>query len=591
MDKSEPTIFLFKKMWRFSKGNRPNVVALILLLALSNAVVLLDPLVFAWFINEVQANGVTYDNIVKLSLILSLTIVIEFVFWIFHSSGRYLERNNALFANINYRQYLLKGSLDLGMQWHNDRDSGDTLDKIQKASNGMRSFSSSLFRVFKLVFGFLGSVIVLYFFNVYIAAGVFVATLFALYGLSRFDKVLVSQQRDLNKMGNKISAAVFDVISNVTTVLILNIQKPVMKRLAKLLRTPVSKFSDQVKLTEIKWFSGSIVFEFIKLTPLIFYLVYELEKGSVIALGTLTALYMYLNRMGNSFFSFGNLYENLLLWRANVENASQIEENIEENNLKTPSEIDKSWKTLYIRNLNFSYDGLLSGEAKHLDGISLVINKGESIAFIGESGSGKTTFLKILHGLYASAQANIAFDEKEVFETNFQNITLKTMLVPQEPEVFSSTIKENMTLGVSYSEAEVGKAIKMAQFGNVVKQLPKGLKSVINERGVNLSGGQKQRLALARALLFSKNKEIILLDESTSSVDSENEQKIYENIFKAFKGKPVLASIHKMNLLKYFDRIVMFSDGKIVDQGTFNELLSKNAKFKKNWDEFIELGE
>jgi ABC-type multidrug transport system fused ATPase/permease subunit len=161
------------------------------------------------------------------------------------------------------------------------------------------------------------------------------------------------------------------------------------------------------------------------------------------------------------------------------------------------------------------------------------------------------------------------------------------MLVPQEPEIFSSTIKENITLGLPTKAEEIKRVIKLARFNDVVAKLPKGLKSVINEKGVNLSGGQKQRLALARALLFAQDKQVLLLDESTSSVDPENEAHIYEDIFKEYKSKTILASIHKMNLLKYFDRIVMFEDGKIVDEGSFRELLSSSKKFKRVWEGFV----
>ncbi len=171
--------------------------------------------------------------------------------------------------------------------------------------------------------------------------------------------------------------------------------------------------------------------------------------------------------------------------------------------------------------------------------------------------------------------------------TSFADLDLKTMLVPQEPEIFSSSIRENITLGINYSEKEVLHAVRIANFSGVVAGLPKGLESVINEKGVNLSGGQKQRLALSRALLFAKDKEVILLDESTSSVDSENEMEIYTNVWHAFKGKTVIASIHKMNLLKLFDTIFIFEKGKIADYGSFDELLNKNPSFKQSWEQFV----
>ena len=584
----EPTIYMLRKMWRFSAGNRRSVVAFMIMYVCANAIGLFTPLIFAMFINEIQLHGVTDANVWKLSLIISLPILTMLLFWLFHGFGRILEQKNATLAEIHYRSYFLAGTLALGMQWHNDRDSGDTIDKINKATSSLFTFSDQIYEVFKIVFGITGAVFVLFFFNAYIAVGVFFAIIVALYLMSRFDAVLVERYKLLNTFENKISAGIFDTISNVTTVLILNIQEAVIKRLRKLLFAPVEKTVQHAKINEMKWFSGSVMFECIVIVPIVFYLFYELAHDRVILVGTVTALYMYLERMSGSFFSFTSTYESIMYGKARVENAKEIERAIEENAEKKQKNSVGAWNTLRIDGLTFAYDAVAADAFKHLDNIDLTITRGERIACIGESGSGKTTFLKILHGLYDSAHAQIRFDDGEHMLTNFADIALETMLVPQEPEVFSSTVKENITLGLGYSKEEVSNVIDMAQFTDVVAQLPKGLRSVINEKGVNLSGGQKQRLALARAILFAREKEIILLDESTSSVDPENEALIYKKLLAAFEGKTILASIHKMNLLKYFDRILIFENGKIVDDGTFDELMERNESFQKSWQEFID---
>jgi len=188
--------------------------------------------------------------------------------------------------------------------------------------------------------------------------------------------------------------------------------------------------------------------------------------------------------------------------------------------------------------------------------------------------------------MYENVEARISIDDKEIKKTDLAHIDLASTLVPQEPEVFSASILENLTLLIEFSDEEIQKAIEIAMFTDVVENLPKKLASVINEKGVNLSGGQKQRLALARALLFSAGKKLILLDESTSSVDPINEVKIYQNIFENFKDSTILASIHKMNLLKYFDRILIMESGKIVDQGSFDYLLANNIDFRNSWEEY-----
>jgi len=346
-------------------------------------------------------------------------------------------------------------------------------------------------------------------------------------------------------------------------------------------------FQTNSKLNEGKWFAGAVLFQAVAVIPIAFYVYDAVANGRQVNVGTISTLYLYLSNLIFVYFGFTSFYQDLILYKNRILNAKPIEDAFlgSATDMYVP---EPGWKELTIQDLDFAYEG--DGAARHLDNISLRIAHGERIAVIGESGSGKTTFLKVLHGLYPSAKARVALDGAPAFATSFADVDLRTMLVPQEPEIFSSTIRENITLGVEYSDEEVEHAITVANFSKVVEELPRGLESVINEKGVNLSGGQKQRLALSRALLFAKDKEIILLDESTSSVDAENEAEIYTNISEAFAGKTVIASIHKMNLLKFFDRIYMFEKGRIVDQGSFLELLERNTAFKNAWEKFVKTG-
>lgn len=582
--KQEPTIFLFRKMWKFSKGNRGAVTVFIVLQTLANLMALTEPLIFAKFINEIQLNGVGNNNISFLLFLLSLFIVVALIFWLFHGTARIIERRNAFFVELNYKKFLLAGIFNLGLDWHSNRDSGDTIDKINKASKGLFQFSTVLFHFIKIFVQLIGVSIVLYIFSPPIGLGVFFMTIFFFFILLKFDQRLVPQYKELNLFGNKISAGIFDSISNITSVLILNVRSAVLKNINKLMWNPWKLWKKNVNLAETKWFVGDILFNLLLVVPIGFYVFNVYRNNLLVEVGTITALYMYLSRINRVFFTFAGLYESTMERKAAVQNAEDIENDFVKSGVRKKK--ITNWKELQIQNLNFSYED--AGSELHLDDVNVDITKGERIAFIGESGSGKTTFLKVLHGLYPTARASLlgANGQRAALTTSFADIDLKTMLVPQEPEIFSSTIRENITLGVNYPEAEIEKVIKLAEFTDTVKQLPYGLNSVINEKGVNLSGGQKQRLALARALLFAQDKELILLDESTSSVDPENEVRIYKNIFKHFKGKTVLASIHKMNLLKYFDRIVIFADGKVIDTGIFEELLKKNVEFAQSWKEY-----
>ena len=244
------------------------------------------------------------------------------------------------------------------------------------------------------------------------------------------------------------------------------------------------------------------------------------------------------------------------------------------------------WKDFSISNLNFAYEEE-DKEKKHLVDISIHIKKGERVALIGGSGAGKTTLLKTIAGLYNNVYCDLKIDRVETKNTNLYKYDFGISIIPQDPELFSETIRENITIGIDYTDEQIQKVTDITEFSDVITRLPNGIESKINEKGVNLSGGEKQRLALSRSLLLSQTKDMLFFDESTSSVDSFTENKIYEKIFYEYRDKSILASIHKLNLLKFFDRIIILEDGKIVDTGSFEELLGRNKKFKSDWEKSI----
>jgi ABC-type multidrug transport system fused ATPase/permease subunit len=158
-------------------------------------------------------------------------------------------------------------------------------------------------------------------------------------------------------------------------------------------------------------------------------------------------------------------------------------------------------------------------------------------------------------------------------------------LFPQEPEIFENTIAYNVTLGLPFTDEAIMKVCSGAQFNEVLKTLPDGLKTDIREKGVNLSGGQKQRLALARGILAAEESDLILLDEPTSSIDPVTEARIYENLFSEFSNKVIISSIHRLHLLAHFDYIYILDAGKIIDEGSFEDLLQRSARFRTMWEQ------
>ena len=240
----------------------------------------------------------------------------------------------------------------------------------------------------------------------------------------------------------------------------------------------------------------------------------------------------------------------------------------------------KNWREIRIEGLNFSYDG--NGDKAHLDNVSITLKRGEKIALVGETGSGKTTLLKVMRGLHSPEKMKL-FVDGNLIATGFDGICDAIALVPQDPEIFTSTIWENITMKVDYEHTEVLKATDMAHFTSVGNALPQKFESKVNEKGVNLSGGQRQRLALARGVLAGMHKDILLLDEPTSSLDLATEQDVYRNILSMAENKTVVSTIHRLHLLPYFDTVYMFKDGKVVCSGHVHQLLRNCPEFQELW--------
>jgi ATP-binding cassette subfamily B protein len=581
----EPVTFLFSKFWKLALNEKPIILLYIFLFTIASLMLLISPLIFGKIVREIQNNGLTYQNLHYLLFLLSLIFLKEIGFWVFHGPARVIERIAAFKIAQRYRKNLLDGVLGLDLSWHNEHDSGDIIDKMRKACESLSEFGENIFQVVFIVVRLISTAIVLYFFSEPIALLVFIMIVLSLGTFSLFDIKIMPITHAINQYSNKASASLFDALSNITTVKILHIEAPIASGVLKRYQDVFKDFSRSVKLNEWKWCIGILLFHIISVLPVGLYMIITLHQNKKIDAGTLSSLYLYISDLLFIYATFGGYYEMLYRFRNGVINVESLEEAISQkiNLSRTKKTFSQKFE---LRQLNFHHQSA-PNENYLFEHFNLTIHKFDKIAIIGESGGGKTTLLKVIHGMFPSATCQIYCDDQLLNDVNHLNqVDLNTMLVPQEPEIFSSTIRENITLGIRTTFDQIEKIIELSCLTNVINQLPQKLDSTINEKGVNLSGGERQRLALARALLFSENKEILLLDESTSSVDTENETQIYKNIFKQFNDKIVIASIHKLNLLKFFNRIIILDKGRIIDDGSFLELLERNDYLKKIWKDF-----
>jgi len=231
---------------------------------------------------------------------------------------------------------------------------------------------------------------------------------------------------------------------------------------------------------------------------------------------------------------------------------------------------------IHFHQVSFSYDG----EKKVLDQVDLVIRKGETIAFVGPSGAGKTTLCSLLPRFYEVESGSISIDGVDIRQVTQDSLRRQIGIVQQDVILFAGTIRENILYGkLEASEEEVWEAARRARLDDFIRTQEQGMETVIGERGVKLSGGQKQRLAIAR--MFLKNPPILILDEATSALDTETELAIQQSLAELSKGRTTLVIAHRLATIKDANRIVVVTEQGIVEQGHHRELVHAGGVYSR----------
>ena len=295
-------------------------------------------------------------------------------------------------------------------------------------------------------------------------------------------------------------------------------------------------------------------------------------KTQNLTVGSVVALIALIENAYTPIAIFNVLYVQYKLDKASYKRFEEFLGLKDDDQLRNGNAINADVGEIAIKNLSFQY-----GERKIIDDLSLSIKKGEKIAFVGESGSGKSTLIKILLGLLKYNQGKVRLGDMELSGICLNNLYDRVSYLSQDAPVFDGTIKENLVFEKQVSEEQMLEALSEVQLSHLVENLAEGLNTEIGEKGTCLSGGEKQRLALAR--LWFEDSELVILDEATSAMDNLTEENVMKSVMQKMKDKTVIAIAHRLNSIAGFDRIILFREGKIVGQGTFEELLRTDSYF------------
>ncbi|MEQ1621300.1 MAG: ABC transporter ATP-binding protein [Methylococcales bacterium] len=231
-----------------------------------------------------------------------------------------------------------------------------------------------------------------------------------------------------------------------------------------------------------------------------------------------------------------------------------------------------------FRNVTFGYDQ----SQTVFEGLNVVIEPGQRVGLVGFSGSGKSTFVSLMLRNFELQRGQILIDGIDIASVTQNSLHEQVSLIPQDPSLFHRSLKENIGYGkIDASDLEIAAAARMAHADDFIETMSEGYEALVGERGVKLSGGQRQRIAIARVML--KDAPILILDEATSSLDSVTEKTIQENLDRAMGKKTVIAVAHRLSTIAHLDRILVFDNGQIVEDGTHEELLTLQGNYYRLW--------
>lgn len=568
---------ILKKFYQFLFVYKKSFWLFVTMLVVSTILENLNPYFFKLLIDNIN-EGQRYDFLIGvLFLFVGARLLTN---WL-GTLAIYLGDRVIIPAARDVRIRIFRYIQDLDFAFHVNKNTGSLISAFKR---GDQAFFDLFSRIHENILSAIVSLgVVLFFFSrvnmtiVFIMLGLFALNIAISLVLIRFN---MKWRKEFNDAEDLISGIITDNLINYETVKFFAQEKEEERRLR----------TNFVEWTKKIWgFSNS-------------FRLMDIAIGTLSGLGMLAILWVTIRQLSTGDITTGDFvmvtgfitgfyyrfFELMYRFRGIAKNFIDLEKYFEllDNEIIVKDPIrPKKFKSIEgkieFKNLSFSYP---DNDLKVLDGVDLEIEPGQSVAFVGKSGAGKTTIVKLLLRFYDLKGGQILLDGTDISEMTKSHLRSFLAVVPQEPVLFNNTIGFNIGYGrKNATQKEIEEAASMANLHDFIVSLPERYETQVGERGIKLSGGQKQRLAIARALIVEPK--VIIFDEATSNLDSESEKLVQEALWKTAKDRTMLIIAHRFSTIRNADKIVVMDEGRVAEIGTHAQLIKqKGGLYRKLWN-------
>lgn len=390
---------------------------------------------------------------------------------------------------------------------------------------------------------------------------------------------IVAERHDAN---SKLAGRLSDTVTNILTIKSFAKEKQELKIFTKYSNLYAQKFKEAVDFQNLRYDTIiSPIYVITNTLGLVMAIYFSLKLN--MAYGTILVVYSYFAQVTRVFWSINSIYRTIESSFSEAAEFTQLFINPAaiQDMPKAKSLIAKEGR-ISFNNVCFNYDEAKDDESCFLSCFNLEIEPKQKIGLVGPSGGGKTTITKLLLRFVDPKSGEILIDGQNIGAATQSSLRNAISYVPQEPLLFHRTLMENIAYDRPNCDKEdIYVVAKLAHADEFIEKLPEKYETLVGERGIKLSGGQRQRVAIARAML--KKAPILVLDEATSALDSESEKYIQEGLWELMKDKTAIVIAHRLSTIKHLDRILVLDDGKIVQDGTHEELIEQKGIYAKLW--------